>query len=180
MKLLKTILITGILLSAQYTHTQAQRYADREQEHIFYMGIGTGLDYGGIGLKGEIVTFPYLGIFAGLGYNFQGLGANGGLSFKALPFKRVSPTVQAMYGYNAVITVKGASEYNKTYYGASVGAGLDFKLGRNDNKLYFAIYYPFRAGEFYDDMDELKANPSITFESEPLPVTFSIGFNFGF
>ena len=179
MKPFKIIPALIILLFCQYNDASAQRYRDEEKESIFFLGIGTGLDYGGLGFKGEIVPFPYLGIFAGAGFNLYGLGANGGLSFKALPFKKLSPTVQAMYGYNAVIIVQGASEYNKMYYGPSVGAGLDWKLGRKPNKLFFAVYYPIRSDEYYNDIDKLKANPAVEFENEPLPVTFSVGFNLG-
>lgn len=179
MKFLKIMAFASVLLCCQHDRSYAQRYSDERERAFFYFGIGTGLDYGGIGLKAEVVPFPYLGIFAGAGINFQGLGANGGFSFKALPFKKVCPTVQAMYGYNAVIIVKGVSGYNKTYYGPSVGAGIDWKLGRNANKLFIGLYYPFRSDEYYNDMDDLKNNLSIRFENEPLPVTFSVGFNFG-
>ncbi|HRO41414.1 MAG TPA: hypothetical protein PL009_01175 [Flavipsychrobacter sp.] len=179
MKHLKLILAAFLLLFCENNAAYAQRYPDSDRESIFFFGIGTGLDYGGVGLKAEVVPFPYLGIFAGAGFNFQGLGVNGGLSFKALPFKKLCPTVQAMYGYNAVIVVKGAAGYNKTYYGPSVGAGLDWKLGRNPNKLFFALYYPVRSEEYYNDLEDLKDNPSINFENEPLPITFSVGFNFG-
>jgi len=179
MKYLKLIFCSCILLLSCIHFASAQRYSDEGRKSIFFFGIGTGIDYGGIGLKAEIVPFPYLGIFAGAGFNFQGVGVNGGLSFKALPFKKLSPTIQAMYGYNAVIVVKGATEYNKTYYGPSVGAGLDWTVGRNSNKLFFGVYYPFRSDDYEKDLEELKDNPAINFENEPLPVTISFGFNFG-
>ena len=187
MKSSKLALILSIMLfcemhdaSAQrYRYQAAQRYNYDDEESIFFFGIGTGLDYGGLGVKIEGIPTPYLGIFGGVGYNFRGLGLNGGLSFKALPSKKLSPTIQAMYGYNAVIVVKELPEYSKTYYGPSVGAGLEWKLGRKPNKLSFAIYYPIRSDQYHKDIDDLKANPMIKFENEPLPITFSIGFNFG-
>lgn len=178
MRPIKIIAITCLLLSWQST-SFAQRNRNQPEDPIFYMGIGLGMDYGGLGVRGEILPIPYLGIFAGVGYNFNGLGANGGLSFKALPFKKLSPVIQAMYGYNAVIVVEGAAKYNKTYYGPTVGAGLDWKVGRRANKLFFSINYPIRSQEFYDDLDAIKADPFVKMENEPLPVAVTIGFNFG-
>lgn len=179
MKFSKLIII-NIILFFMFSMCYGQHNLNHFKENIFYLGLGTGLDYGGLGIKGEVLPIPYLGIFAGLGYNFESLGANAGLSFKALPNKRATPTIQAMYGYNSVIVVRGASEYNKTYYGPSVGAGLDWEIGRNANKLFFAVYYPFRSEKFEEDLDKLKKDPAINFENEPLPVAFSLGFNFGF
>jgi len=90
MKSLKLTLILSIMLfcemhdaSAQrYRYHAAQRYNYDEGESMFFFGIGTGLDYGGLGVKIEGTPIPYLGIFGGVGYNFRGLGLNGGLSFK--------------------------------------------------------------------------------------------------
>lgn len=179
MKSIKLTIILSLLLCCGLHSASAQRYRNDERERNVFFGIGTGLDFGGLGFKVEAVPIPYLGIFAGAGFNFKGLGFNGGLSFKALPKKKLSPTIQAMYGYNAVIVVAGASEYNKTYYGPSAGVGLDWKVGRAPNKLFFGVYYPFRSDQYQKDFDKLKNNPSVKFDSEPLPITISIGFHFG-
>ncbi len=175
----KVVALAAALFLSRPGTLQAQRYADPDRERIFFFGPGTGLDFGGIGLKLEVVPFPFLGIFGGAGYNFKGLGFNGGLSFKVLPKNKVTPTLQAMYGYNAVIVVKDADRYSKTYYGPSVGAGLDWKVGRAPNKLFFAVYFPFRSEQYQKDLDALKSNPMIKFDNEPLPIAISIGFQFG-
>ncbi len=143
-----------------------------------YIGMGLGMDYGGLGFNAEFVPIKYLGIFAAGGYNFNGLGFNGGVSFKALPDCKITPTVIGMYGYNAVIVVAGATKYNKTYFGPSVGIGGELKVGRRDNKLKAAIFYPFRNSTFEKDYDAVKADPSIQMNGEMLPITYSIGFHF--
>lgn len=143
----------------------------------FYAGIGLGLDYGGIGFKAEFLPIKNIGIFAGAGANLDKVGLNGGLSWKILPDKKATPVVMAMYGYNAVIKVKGAGRFNDTYYGPSIGAGYEIKTKKNSNKWSFAIIVPFRSKEFEDRYDELR---DLGFEFNPgkTPVLFSIGYNF--
>jgi hypothetical protein len=181
MKQIKNLTVACIFLIAQYNRADAreQKTNQSQKKVIFQLGMGTGLDHGGIGIKWEVVPFPYLGIFAGWGYNVEAFGVNGGLSIKTLPFKRACPTLQAMYGYNAVIVIHGEPKYDKTYYGPSVGAGLDLRVGKNINKLFFGIYHPFRSEKFHKDLDKLKADPSIRLNNKLLPVTFSFGFSFG-
>jgi hypothetical protein len=143
-----------------------------------YWGIGLGLDYGGLGFKVEYLPIKYVGVFGGAGYNFAGIGFNAGASFKALPDCKITPTVIGMYGYNSVIVVSGASQYNKTYYGPTAGIGGELKVGRKNNKLYAAILYPFRNEKFENDYDALKVNPAVSVTQDKSPVTFSVGFNF--
>ncbi|HTN45976.1 MAG TPA: hypothetical protein VL098_06470 [Flavipsychrobacter sp.] len=180
MKYTKISLILGMLLLCQFRESAAQQKKENIKKTNAFMGFGIGMDFGGIGCKVEFVPVPYVGIFAGLGFNFQQIGFNGGLSFKALPHKRLTPTLQTMYGYNAVIMIAGAAKYNKTYYGPSVGVGLDWKVGKNNNKLFAGIYHPFRSQAYHDDLARVKADPGIEMKSEPGAVTASIGFNFAF
>ncbi len=143
-----------------------------------YFGMGLGLDYGGLGFQAEFLPIKYVGIFAAGGYNFNGIGFNAGASFKAFPNAKITPTVIGMYGYNAVIVVKGATKYNKTYFGPTVGIGGELKVGRRDNKLRIALFYPFRNEKFENDYDAIKADPYIKMDQEMLPIAYSIGFNF--
>lgn len=147
----------------------------------FYLGIGAGFDYGGmIGGKFEYLPIKNVGVFAGLGYNLLSLGWNVGGTYKILPDKKVSPNLMLMYGYNAVIV--GADSYAKQYemtsYGVTVGANLDIKVGKKDNKISVGLFVPFRSSKFKDNHEEAKNDPNL--DLTPLmPVTFSFGFNFG-
>jgi hypothetical protein len=41
-----------------------------------------------------------------------------------------------------------------------------------------SLIVPFRSQAFHDDWDSIKQNSSISIESDPLPVAFSIGYHF--
>jgi hypothetical protein len=119
-----------------------------------------------------------IGLFGGLGYNFNGTGYNLGASIRFLPDKKVTPYFMAMYGYNAVINVSGAVEFQKTYYGATVGAGIELKSRNQPNYWSFGILLPFRDSDYHNKLDELKS-AGVNFDTEPLPIGISIGFHFG-
>lgn len=146
------------------------------------LGIGIGLDYGGLG--GKLTFSPQksentqLGVFIAGGYALSGLGFNSGLILRIQPEKRMVPTFTAMYGYNSVIKVVGAPQYDKIYYGASIGAGFESK-SRNDNGSHFhaELILPFRPTSFTNDLKALQNNPSIEI-SDPFPVMISIGYHF--
>jgi len=143
-----------------------------------YLGIGAGLDFGGIGVRAEFPIINFLSIFGGAGYNLAGIGGNAGLLFKALPDKFVRPTVACMYGYNAVIIEKpsgfyGSSLEKKTVYsGITAGGGLEVDFGRKKrNKFGLLVLLPFRSGAFYRDAERTKTNLP--------PVGLSLGLHFG-
>jgi hypothetical protein len=141
------------------------------------LGIGLGLDYGGIGTKWAFSPSQNVSLFAGLGYNFKGLGYNFGLALKPKSEKRVVPYVTAMYGYNAVIVIQGLSDFRKAYYGPTFGFGLELNSRRNENFWNIGLYIPVRSKEFKDTMDALKNNPMIEI-ADPWPIAFSFGYNF--
>ena len=148
-------------------------------EPKIYFGLGMGLDYGGIfGLKAEFLPLKHFGIFGGVGYNLTPtVGWNAGVTFKTLPNKRVSPNLMAFYGYNAVLKIDGASEYDATSYGISFGVNVDVKIKRN--KFTFGLFVPIRSGSFNEIYNAAKKDPRVIFKNELLPIGFGIGFNFG-
>jgi len=151
--------------------------AQNEQKTL--LGIGAGLDYGGLGIKAEFQPIRHLGAFAGFGYNFASAAYNAGLSFKLLPGKKICPTLVAMYGYNAAIKLDygNGERHAKTYYGPSVGAGIE-TLTRDGKKNWtFEIFVPFRSSAFHTEYDALK-DAGVEFNPDILPVTFTIGYNF--
>lgn len=144
-------------------------------------GIGVGIDYGGFGGRFAFRTSPKFALLAGLGYNLNGLGYNFGGAYRFSPGKRTVPYLSAIYGYNAVIVIDGASQYNKTYYGPSLGFGLEFHSRRKPaNYFNLELYLPFRPSEFTNDLNAIKNNPMFTLKSEPLPIGISLGYHWGF
>jgi hypothetical protein len=160
--------------------TLAQDTTEETSTSSGNFGIGLGLDYGGIGAKASFLTSPKFALFAGLGYNFDGLGFNGGGILRLSPDKRVCPTLTAMYGYNAVIKITGDLEFSESYYGPSFGFGLEFH-GRNNPSNFFnlELLVPVRNRDFKDDLDAFQNNPFIDI-NDPFPINISLGYHFGF
>lgn len=147
----------------------------------FDVGIGLGMDYGGIGGRLTYLPIQKLGIFGALGYNLESAAYNVGTIYKFMPDKKLCPTVSAMYGYNAVIIVEGASQYNDTYFGPSLGVGVEWRAGKKITSVWnFEIIIPFRSQEFNDDWDAIKDNPDFDVKSDVLPIGISLGYHFGF
>lgn len=151
--------------------------AQSEQKAL--AGIGIGLDYGGLGVKAEFQPVNFLGVFGGFGYNLADPAYNAGLSFKLTPGKKIVPTLVAMYGYNAALKVKYAygSEFHKTYFGPTIGAGVELYNWDRKSNLTLEIFMPFRSSAFHDEYDALK-DAGVDFNPDILPLTFTIGYNF--
>lgn len=145
-------------------------------------GIGFGLDYGGIG--GNLLYYPQrnVGLFLGVGYAFAGFGYNLGMKLRLIGEKHSSPATAyliGMYGYNAAIAVSNADQFNKLFYGPSIGFGLDYKS--NPSKLSywtFSLLFPIRGSEVDDYITDLKNNHGVEFKNDLLPIAISVGYRF--
>ena len=142
-----------------------------------FLGLGSGLDFGGIGGKIEYLPVKHLGIFGGLGYNLVSVGWNVGATFKIMPDKRVSPNLMFLYGYNKVFITFGVPEYNLTTYGVTIGGNLDVKIGRKGNKLSVGLLVPIKSQEYKDHLEIIK-NDAIVDVFFDLPVAICVGYNF--
>ena len=177
-KLLAVVLIcTAFLAQAQYDPNY-KRTSYQDPESPFNFGVGLGLDYGGIGVKISGYPVKHFGLFGGAGYNLVKVGYNLGAIGRILPGKRVCPYVTGMYGSNAVIVVQNASNFNKVYYGPTLGGGIELHFGSGQNFMNFGLLIPIRPQEFYDDWDRIKALPNVTDATDPLPVGISVGYHF--
>ena len=161
-----------------YTNAQTETF-DPKTEKV-NLGFGIGHDYGGI-IGGNILFYPQknIGLFAGGGYAFAGFGYNVGIKgrFFLNEGASVTPFVLGMYGYNAAVKVLGSSEYDKLFYGATFGAGVDLRLGASKkNYLSFALVVPTKIGDAQAYQDHLDENGIADFDWELLPVGFSIGY----
>ena len=151
-----------------------QIYGQNKQQ--VYLGVGTGMDYGGIGAKIEYLPVKSLGLFGGFGYNLLSAGWNVGATLKIAPDKKVSPNLIAFYGYNGVTKVEGGSHYDMTSYGITFGGNLDIKVGRK-NKLSVGLFVPIRSQKFMNNYDDMKNDRYIELKNELWPIAISVGFN---
>lgn len=147
------------------------------------LGVGAGLDYGGIGANLLYYPTAKLGVFGGFGYAFAGVGYNFGAKFRLIAnkeFPKINPYLTAMYGYNAAIAVKDATQFNKIFYGPTVGAGIDFNPNSAKKSGYWslAILVPIRSSEVDKYFDYLKYSKGIKFENELFPIAISLGYRF--
>ena len=168
---LKTIiLISFISFSPAFAQPIKNNIADAK----FFLGLGAGLDYGGIGLRASYAATKNISAFGGAGYNLLEPAYNIGMMYKFIPHKKISPTVLAMYGYNAVIKITDRRDLSKTYYGFTVGAGCHIKNRSLKNNWAFEILLPFRNSSFTKDYNYWESS----LKNKILPVTITIGRNF--
>ncbi len=170
-------LISTFSLFAQEKETIIDNNAEKVS-----LGIGMGLDYGGIG--GNILLYPQenIGFFGGVGYAIAGMGYNVGAKIRFLSEKKTRTNffLIGMYGYNAAIAVTNATSYNKLFYGTSFGLGID--TGKRSYKKGFwtmALLFPVRDSAVNDYIDYLKDDVGVDFKNGLWPITFSIGYRFG-
>lgn len=152
---------------------------NKSKVEIVSIGMGMGLDYGGIG--GNIALFANnnIGVFGGLGYVLGMVGYNAGFKLKLVSGKHTSgfyPYILGMYGYNAAIKIKGVHGYDRLYNGPTLGFGFDIR--NKATKMRYctlALIVPFRDSEvdqYIHDMERMGA----TFSRKLRPVLFSFGY----
>jgi len=178
MKKVISILLSGLLFFTINSKAQ-DTLKIHEQIDKASLGIGMGLDYGGFG--GNLLIYPQknIGLFAGVGYAMIGAGYNFGTKLRLVPKRTsgMSPFLLAMYGYNAVIGVSNAHEYDKFFYGFSTGIGFDTGMRPGKAGYWtFALLIPFRSPDVDIYMDNLKQDHGVEFKNELLPFAISIGY----
>ena len=148
---------------------------DLQPIDVISFGLGIGFDYGGFGANMLLYPQKNIGVFAGVGYAMIGIGYNVGCKLRRAKSEKANPYFIAMYGYNTAIGIKDGEQYNKFFYGTTIGVGLDFKLHR---KGYFtmALLLPLRGQEVQDYLNDLKNNHGVTFKNDLIPVGFSFGY----
>ena len=125
---------------------------------------------------------PRIGVFAGLGYNLNGLGYNVGASIFLSSDKPNIPYITAMYGYNGVVVVSNRDDLNKTFYGPSIGFGYEFHSrakGKEHNFWNIELLIPFRESGFNDYLDDLEDNYGVEYKNKPSPFSICVGYHFG-
>lgn len=174
---MKKVLTLCLLLATLVSYAQYE--IEDESESRGNLGFGLGISYGGIGARLSYLPVQQLALFGAAGYNLDGLGYNFGTEIRLLPGKKVVPVLLAMYGYNGVIVVQGAEICNNTFYGATIGGGVEIHSFNQQNFFTIELLVPFRTQEFRDQVDALKNNPDIEMTG-PWPVAFSFGYHLKF
>lgn len=179
MKKIKISIILCLFLSSFHLIAQdtirVPRVIDRSS-----FGIGMGLDFGGFGANVLVYPDKNFGLFGGVGYALGGIGFNAGTKIRLISKKHnTDPYAIAMYGYNAAIKVKGASQYDKLFYGPSLGIGMDFHTTRMKRSYYsMALLVPIRSSAVNDYIDDLENHHGVNFSNELPPLAISIGYRF--
>lgn len=141
------------------------------EDKELFVGVGVGLDHGGLGLHIEGRFTQSVSIFLGVGYNTQPVGWNAGLNYRFLPARKVCPYATAMYGYNAVSTTISSSSFSsRNHYGPSFGAGVELQFASGKRFLRFGLLVPVRSKEAI----EISNNSDHPF----WPVLPTVGYHF--
>jgi len=156
--------------------------------HMFDLGTGIGLDYGGFGFKIGVSPIKRMFIFISGGYQVADFGWQIGSGFYILTKDTkhtVRPNIKVMYGTNAAIAITDPNgnvvqEYSGVYRGVTIGAGAEFRFGKSKKHGFDAdLNFPFRSQQYEDDLNALKNNPNIDI-TDALPVQISLGYHFEF
>lgn len=175
----KSIVCSLFIFLSAFTYAQSDSEnpaSDDESSVSVNFGVGLGLSYGGIGARLSVFPISHFGVFGAIGYNLHKAGYNVGGILRMLPENKFCPVLMGMYGYNGVVVVQGADQYNKTYYGPSFGGGAEIRFNDGQTFLNLELLLPLRSEQWSKDVDNLVNNPAIEI-TRPLPVTFSIGYH---
>lgn len=152
---------------------------------VFAIGVGGGYEFGGIGAN--VLYYPTrgLGVFAGGGYTLIGFGYNVGVKLRIVVDQTAAefmPYLIAMYGYNATINYPSFPEKNMTFYGATVGAGIDYRPGNSKfGYLSASVYVPIRSTGVKDYVNNESYFYGIPYSTGRIfPLSVAIGYRFIF
>jgi len=165
------------------TQLRAQYYNKVSSKHesdadVAAFGLGMGLDYGGLA-GAKILVYPQknFGLFFGGGYALVGFGYNTGVKIRLSTSTTVRPFLTGMYGYNAVIQVTNATQFNKIFYGTTFGGGIDIKPGGSNGYWSFGLLIPVRGPEVDAYINYLQTQGVVT-KNSLSPVGISAGYHF--
>ena len=175
--LVYAFLIISVCASAQFDPTKVSHESPISKVDV---GLGAGLDYGGFGGRLTYYPDPHFGAFGSVGYTLVGTGYNIGIKGLIRPFKYISWSAGAMYGYNSVLKVSGINGFSsKTYYGPSllVGALIHESMKRK-NHISAELIFPLRSSDYTNTVNALQSNPNVDITA-PLPFAISVGYHWG-
>ena len=84
-----------------------------------------------------------------------------------------------MYGYNAAVAVTNYPNYDKIFYGPSIGLGFDIGAhAAKKGNFSFAILVPFRSPDVQNYIDDLHNMNGVQFNNNLWPIGVSVGYKF--
>jgi hypothetical protein len=149
------------------------------------VGVGGGYEFGGIGANAIYFPTRGVGVFFGAGYALSGFGYNAGVKLRIVADQsayRFMPFLIGMYGYNATVFIPNYNQWSKVFYGATVGAGVDFRPGNSKfGYITATVYFPFRSTAIKDYINYLNEFRGVTYSTSRIfPLSVSIGYKFIF
>lgn len=154
---------------------------DRTFNH-FDIGMGMGINYGGLGWSFAYAPIPFVSIEGNFGYNIVEPVAGGAINVYIIPkdnTKTYSLAVKSIYGYNAVLKVVGGDLESKSFYGLSFGLSNEIRFGsRKRSGINLDLIVPIRSsevGEYYDELVDYGYEMT-----ELFPIAMSLGYHFEF
>jgi hypothetical protein len=162
----------------KYKSNQEQKYSiDR-----ISLGLGMGLDYGGIGGNAFFDYKRYFGFLGGVGYDFTGFGYNVGCKYKFIIEETMSqgyPYLLLLYGINTVIDVTSMPNLSKRINGLTIGLGFDYKFkAKNRGYWSFGILAPIRDSRYTNYIKKLKNDYGAVSTNDLWPISFSFGYRY--
>jgi hypothetical protein len=191
LKIPSLILVLGLgsyLVNAQeqfgdnVNSTKNNKHNENAVPQKLDLGLGVGLDYGGIaGVNLCYTPFKYIGLYASGGYYRVSFGWQTGIAGYVKPKTDQSffiPFIKASYGTNRFIMVKEAKQYNQAYLGFSASAGIEIRFGWfHRHGLNLEINYAINSSGYKRDIDFIKHNTSYALTTIPA-LTISFGYHF--
>ncbi len=149
------------------------------------VGVGGGYEFGGIGGNVTYYATRGVGIFFGAGYPLTGFGYNAGVKLRIVSDQsayKFMPFLVGMYGYNATVLIPNYNQWSKVFYGATVGAGIDFRPGNSKfGYITVTVYVPIRSTAMKDYIKYLNDFRGITYSTSRIfSLSASIGYKFIF
>lgn len=178
---MKKILLCAICFACVGSVASAQSRSNTYQTaDVTTLGMGLGLTYGGLGMKFTRNFNEYVGLMAGVGYNFDNLGYNIGTQLYLPSQSKAQAYVSAMYGTNGVIIVDDlyGDSFKESYTGVSFGFGINLRSKRTKgNFVELGLIVPIHGSDYKDDWDDIKNTSGIE-TTDPWPVLINVGYNF--
>lgn len=160
------LLVVLLSLFAQGVHGQ------EEKRRSMFIGLGMGIDHGGLGIRLDGRIKSRVGICAGAGSTKAGVGLNAGLIISTRPLQRIRPFITALYGYNTAVRhpdSRGRGPSGLIYNGPSFGGGIEYWSAKGQRFIHFGLLVPIRSEEATDAARY--ADPI------PWPILISIGIH---
>jgi hypothetical protein len=183
--MIASIAFVSSIYAEESLGNESEIQSQKIKNHFLDLGVGLGLDYGGlIGAKlSYILPFPHISVFGAVGAQPLGLGWSVGTTFHILPQNSkyvFRPNLKIMYGINRTTIVVGASKYDEMFAGWTPGIGLEFMFGkRKANGFDIDLNFPIGSSEFNDQLKKIEDDPRVG-AITILPVAFSIGYHHEF